>query len=277
MIPLGLDQQKSCASGNGGVGPAGPACGSAAAGAGPLLTITPPLEKWEGPLVNEKTLILPARKVVKKHGIRCVNRATNTLWSRAYMGMMLPGDYWFLTLTTSPQSLRSIRISLSRLWNTWLKKKFPCDWLWCHTNEGLGVVHAVLRFGTGDRIPTEEQIREEWVRLHRAFMVDFAPVRHFDRTANYLLQRKNATAQELHFQPDVLKWHYSSAWLPRKFASVYGGLWWRTLRFLPNDIERMRVTRDFMLAVRRDPANFKNIPYLVKKKNGLLQIVENYL
>jgi hypothetical protein len=258
-----------------GSGSAGP-CVPTAAGADPHLTITPPLDTWEGPLVIEKTLTLPVRAAVQKHGVRCINRAANTLWSRVYMGMMLPGYYWFLTLTTSPKSHRNIRVSLSRFWTNWLKKKFPCDWLWCHTCEGLGVVHAVLRFDEGADIPTEDQIRQTWIRLHQAFIVDFNPVRDHDKTANYLLQRKNRTAQEFHHQPMIQKWHYSSAWLPRRYAGIYGRLWWRTLQFLPNDNERMRVTRDFMLAVRRDPDNLKTPPYLVEKKSGLFQIMEIY-
>jgi hypothetical protein len=212
---------------------------------------------------------------------RPVNPRAYTLWNRAILGMMVPGDYWFLTLTSSMDSSRDIKLSWREFYKRWFQKFYPNDCLYAIVNEGYlnkGVIHAVIRFvDENAEKPSDDLVSANWMRCHKAYITDFHPVKHFDKTANYLVQRHNKTAQELLRQPSVRSWRYTRDWVPVGFGKGYGRLWYYTLMRLPDNSERGRIVRDFVLACRRNPLNLRFAPYLENRNDGMMHLIENYV
>jgi hypothetical protein len=208
------------------------------------------------------------------------NMANKTIYSRSISGMMIPGDFWFLTLTSSRESWRDIKHSWRDFYRKWFRKNYPNECVYAIVNEGYenkGVVHAIVRFADKEcKKPNEDQVSVNWNYYHRAYIVDFGPVKHFDKTANYMVQRHNKTAEELYRQPSLRSWRYTRGWVPVGFGKGFGRLWYYTLMRLPNNSERGRIIRDFVLACRRNPDNLKFAPYLVNRNDGMMHLIENY-
>jgi hypothetical protein len=176
------------------------------------------------------------------------------------MGMMLPGQYWFLTLTTAPKSKHPVRDDWHKTWQNWFRKKFsPVENLWVETLEGLGVVHAVVRFPVGGfSIPTKEEVADQWQWQHQAFS-DWTLARDNEKLANYMMQKHEPVAGEIKKQRDVVDWSYSRGWLPVGFPAVFGRAWWEMLRFVP-DFECRRIIADWMHAVKVNKENLNRSP-----------------
>jgi len=88
---------------------------------------------------------------------RVFNRRNRKMWSRAIWGLRLPGRYYFLTLTSTPESP-----DLKDTWDAlrkWLQRyRMGITWLYCFTIEGKAknrkwdlqntratVIHMVIR------------------------------------------------------------------------------------------------------------------------------------
>lgn len=177
------------------------------------------------PLLDTHTLSSPNvnKNQVTKFWMRKTSR---TLYSRVMLGLQLPGRYYFLTLTSSPESP-----SLERSW-----RKFR-QWLHLHrpgiafcfviTDEGHGVIHIVLRLKPRMKNLKFAEIQEYWQRIHKAKQVRIERVGKAKNLANYFAdQRKlKKMGSEMSWQDYIVRWKYSPGWLPRGFIKRFGRLW----------------------------------------------------
>lgn len=212
-------------------------------------------------------IIQPSTESVKKkrdtvlNDLPCLRKSKNTRWNRAYMGMMLPGDYWFLTLTTSPKSKKSVLQDWRSTWKFWFRVNYPfAQNLWVETAEGLGVIHAIVRFPLDSLLvpPTKDEVALQWQWQHQAFS-DWTPVLNRGKLANYMLQAHDPVAGEIRKQRDVMDWNYSRGWLPVGFTSAFAAHWMETLAKIPS-CERTRIIADWLHAVTVDRQNLDRPP-----------------
>jgi len=145
------------------------------------------------------------------------------------LGLCLPGRYYFLTLSSSPQSP-----PLERSWNNlrqWLKKSVPgITWCYCFTNEGYGVIHMVVRIHAHVKNLDVRALRRYWKKSHLATQIRIVRVKHGEDLASYLAnqKRKNRMAKEMGYQSGVIRWRWSKGWIPLGFTKEFGRIWVRT-------------------------------------------------
>jgi hypothetical protein len=199
---------------------------------------------------------------------KCQRRSENARWNRSTLGMMMPGDTWFLTHTTSPKTIRPIKIDWKNSLRAWWRKYYPdVQYLWVETDEGLGVIHSLIRFPLDMIPPTEPVVQEMWQDRHQAFST-WSKVSHKGKMANYQRQkRKELAAGEMKKQSNVLSWDYSRGWLPSGFLKVWGAAWTDVIRLIPK-VEQNRVIADWLQAIVINPLNLEIPPVF---KNNLIQ------
>lgn len=222
-------------------------------------------------------VVSPSLSVHRRYKFDCVRRSENSRWNRATLGMMMPGITWFLTLTTSPQSKRPVKDDWILFWRKWWKPTFPgVENMWIETDEGLGVIHSLVRLPglvteKGDsrcRFPTQPVIQNAWAVRHDAFST-WSKVSHAGKMANYARQKqKELAAGEMKKQSNVLSWDYSRGWLPAGFLKAWGPVWRDTIIHIPR-VEQSRVIADWLLAVVLNPENLKIPP--VYENNKILE------
>jgi hypothetical protein len=176
--------------------------------------------------------------------------------------MMMPGDTWFLTLTTAPASKRPVFQDYMNFWKYYWRKNYPAvAQLWIETSEGLGVIHSLLRFPHDSPVPTQKEVQEEWDTRHQAFSTWRRP-KSKGKLANYCRQTgKNLLAGEMKKQSCVIRWNYSRNWICPGFLKVWGRAWTDTLRLVP-ECERPRVIADWILACSLNPLNLDTPPII---------------
>lgn len=186
---------------------------------------------------------------------RLFNRRNRRMWSRAIWALKLPGRYYFLTLTTTPESP-----ALEKVWNSlrqWMKRYRPgICWLYCFTNEGKGqgVIHMVLRLGMKQKRLDANEVRAYWYGLTGARQVKIkaVPESKKEDLALYLANQKNkrGLAKEMGYQSAVTRWRYSKGWLPRGFGRVFGRAWVR-VGDVPFGL-KLKVLSDFLMRYYKD-------------------------
>jgi len=194
-------------------GPAGPGGAARVAGCPILDTHTQECEKS-----------LPRKPVSVKFFTR---RMSRSVFSRTMMGMCLPGRYYFLTLTSSPES-PPIKKSFNKL-RMWLKKERPgISWIVVFTAEGFGVIHMVFRLPLRSKNIDVRLLRARWKKWHKATQIKIlrASSDH-EKLANYLAdQRKlRKLGSEMSWQDDLTSWGWSSGWIPKGFTKEFGRLY----------------------------------------------------
>lgn len=171
-------------------------------------------------------------QTVKGH----LSRISRRVFSRAMLGVKLPGRYYFLTLTSSPQSP-----DVKKSWLLLRKKisrEFPRS---CHlhviTNEGYGVIHLVVRLGRGEKRIEIVPLRTWWIKTHRAKQIVILRVTRREDLAKYISDQrhKKALAGEFAWQDGIVSWGYSKGWLPKSFGVAFGRFWHDT-----RDMEMVR-------------------------------------
>lgn len=180
---------------------------------------------------------------------RLFNRRNRKLWSRAIWGLKLPGRYYFLTLTTTPESP-----SLVKVWHNfqrWMKRYRPgVCWIYCFTNEGKGkgVLHMVLRLGMKQKRVDADELRAYWYSLTGATQMKIKRVPEVKKEdlALYLANQKNkrGMAKEMGYQSAVTRWRWSSGWLPKGFTREFGRAWVR-LNGVPYGL-KLKVLSDWL-------------------------------
>ena len=175
---------------------------------------------------------------------RCsLSRISRRLYSRVILGLKLPGRYYFITWTSSPESP-----PIEKSWRAlrkFLKRYRP---LACHcygiTNEGnpakiknLGVIHMIMRLGKGEERMDVRKIRSHWQKLHKAtqIVIKHVPQSQKGNLAAYLSdQRKlKGLGGEMAWQQGIVRWHWSKGWIPAGFTRQFGRVWARWMKTPP--------------------------------------------
>lgn len=158
-----------------------------------------------------------------------LNSSSRRIFSRALMGVKKPGRYYFITLTSSPQS-PSVKKSWDAL-RKWIKRYRPHSvHFHVFTSEGYGVIHMIIRLGTKEKRIEVRELRHEWVRLHRAVQIKILRVDKHRDLARYISDQrhKKSLAGEFCWQNLIQGWGYTKGWLPKGFGKAFGRFWWRS-------------------------------------------------
>lgn len=192
-----------------------------------------------------------------------LSRVSRRLYSRCIFGLKIPGRYYFITWTSSPQS-PPIEKSWRALSN-WLKRKRPgSTWCYCITSEGHGVIHMILRLGKREKRLDVKEVRAHWVRLHKAnqIKIKHVPESMKNNLAAYLgdQRRKRKLGGEMAWQDGIVRWHWSKGWLPQGFTRAFGRVWVRLMDISPG--EREKAVYDWINACHENENNIINGPFL---------------
>jgi len=196
------------------------------------------------PLLDIHTL--SSREVNKNRLQRYfIKKTSKKLFSRVMLGLMLPGRYYFLTLTSSPESP-----SLEKSWynfRKWLHYHRPgITYAFVITDEGCGVIHIVLRLKPRHKNLEQKVIQEYWEKTHKAKQVRIERVGRARNLANYFAdQRKlRKMGSEMSWQDLIVRWKYSPGWLPHGFISRFRKVWYQCVD-APDEI-RDKAVRDLI-------------------------------
>jgi len=176
-----------------------------------------------GPMVH--TLL--TQMTLQAH--RTLGRArSRSVWSRTHLGLMLPGRYYFVTLTSSPSS-PPIKTSWAAL-NRWFKRHRPGSAsLHVLTDEGHGVAHVVVRLKRNQSRIDVKALRAYWQQRHRATQIRIVPVtKSHASLERYLAEqgrRKKGLASEMANQVIITSWDYTRNWIPVGFTRVFRRMW----------------------------------------------------
>jgi len=155
------------------------------------------------------------------------NRVSRRIFSRVMMGMNLPGRYYFLTLTSSPESPPLVK-SFDKL-RKWLKVERPeISWIVVFTDEGFGVIHMVFRLPLRSKNIDVRLLRARWKKWHKAkqIVIKRAQSDH-EKLADYMSdQRKmRKLGSEMSWQNSITRWGWSKGWIPKGFTKAFGRLY----------------------------------------------------
>jgi hypothetical protein len=182
-----------------------------------------------------------------------LSRVSRRLYSRTLLGVKLPGRYYFITWTSSPQSP-----PIEKSWfalKKWLKRKRPgACWCYCFTDEGHGVIHMVMRLGRGEKRLDVNEVRAHWQRLHKAtqIRIDHIPESGKNNLSAYIADQraKRRLGGEMAWQDDLIRWRWSKGWLPKGFTRAFGRLWYSLKDVAPG--LREKVVGDWLHACHVD-------------------------
>jgi len=189
--------------------------------------------------------------------------SSRRLFSRSILGLKIPGRYYFITWTSSPQS-PPIEKSWRALSN-WLKRKRPgASWCYCITNEGHGVIHMIMRLGKREQRLDVKEVRAHWTRLHKAnqIKIKHVPESMKNNLAAYLgdQRSKRSLGGEMAWQDGIVRWRWSKGWLPQGFTKAFGRVWVSLLDLSPG--LREKAIYDWLHACHEDPVKLMNPPHV---------------
>jgi len=200
--------------------------------------------------------------------VRCtLSKVSRRLFSRCILGLKIPGKYYFITWTSSPQSP-----PIEESWNAlrvWLKRERPGScWCYCITTEGYGVIHMIMRLGKGEQRLDVRKVRAHWIKLHKAVQIKikYVPESMKNNLAAYLGdQRKlKSLSGEMAWQNGIVRWHWSKGWLPKGFTKAFGRVWYR-LDVIPSEMRDILV-KTWLLRCHIDAENVFHPPKIIREK-----------
>lgn len=154
-------------------------------------------------------------------------RQSRKIFSRVMMGLNLPGRYYFLTLTTTPDDpLKKSHFNALRMY---LKRQRPgVCWIYCMTMEGNGVIHMVLRLPMKSKNYDVKELRRYWHNLTGATQIRIERVGGKRKNlANYLSdqRKKRKMGSEMSWQDMIVSWGWSKGWIPKGFTKIFGRMY----------------------------------------------------
>lgn len=203
---------------------------------------------------------------------RCsLSRTSRRLYSRVVLGLKLPGRYYFITWTSSPDSP-----PIEKSWpglRKFLKRYRPgSSHCYCITSEGdhkkiknPGVIHMIMRLGKNEERMDVRKLRSHWQKLHKAtqLKIKHVPQSQKANLAAYLSdQRKlKSLGGEMAWQDGIVRWHWSTGWLPKGFTRAFGRTWahWMSV---PSEVRDMAI-KTWLNACHLDNEKVKNPPRMM--------------
>ena len=194
---------------------------------------------------------------------RLLSSRCRRLFSRAILGVLLPGMYYFVTLTSSPQSP-----PIARSWRglrRWFRKYRPLtEYIYVMTDEGYGVIHMIIRLGPREKRIEIKELRAYWKVHHIAVQIRIRPVTTSDREqlVKYISdqRKRRGLAGEMAWQDTMVKWRPSRRWLPKAFGRSFGRFWWYN-REKPVHIRESEI-HDWLLRCLENPDEVQDIPVI---------------
>jgi hypothetical protein len=186
------------------------------------------------------------------------------LYSRVYWGMLLPGRYYFLTLTNT--SIGEMQYKNFKKFKWWLKRYRPgIAAAYCFTDEGGGVIHLVIRLGMRSAM-IEKEVMDAYLEKIGCGFSFIKRVKLSEKSmkglADYLSDqnRKSRMSKEMAYQSrkknTILRWQYIGKWLPPGWLSRFGRAWFKTNGMSVAD--RLLLFRSWLLSYHRSPADCKD-------------------
>lgn len=204
---------------------------------------------------------------------RKLARTSRRLYSRALLGLSIPGRYYFCTWTSSPESPPIEKTWRLLRWR--LKRSHPgSSWIYVITSEGLGVIHMIIRLGKNEKRLDVKEERAWWEKVHKARQIKFLYVKKPEDLAAYLAdqRRKRSLGAELAWQDDLVRWRWSSGWLPKGFTRAFGRVWSRLMGESPG--YRDMVIRTWLARCHEHPEEIARPPGTSKRtrtiNNGIV-------
>lgn len=195
-------------------------------------------------------------------------RREGKIFSRSLVGMYLPGDYYFLTFTSSNEAG-----DIQKKWQAlskWLKRYRPgIAWLYCFTNEGNGVLHMIIRLKKGDTRPDINEINEYWEKTHKSFAW-ISKAFNEKGLANYISEqskRRKGMAGEMMQRkgPDspvqIMRWRMGNGWVPVGFMKAFGRFYFNLGSRL-DDHTQKEFVRDWIISCQNNGEYLKYPPHL---------------
>lgn len=158
---------------------------------------------------------------------RVLTKSSKKLFGRLRAGLLVPGRYVFLTLTSSLESPPDIVHSWGLLQKR-MKRVQPFERVVARTREGRGsgVLHIVIR---ADKYFDIVWLRAQWTEIHKARQMNIQEIQSSDRLARYVAdqrhKRYNRITAEFAWQDDLVSWKASNGWLPKGFHKGFPTLW----------------------------------------------------
>ena len=183
--------------------------------------------------------------LLRNRDIKLNRRRKYKLFSRANLGMMLAGDYYFLTLTSKPGE--TITEKKWKALSKWLRRlKTDIEWIYCITDEGNGVIHMIFRLPEGDKRISQKEVQDYW-----GAWVIIKEVHDKTRLANYMSdQRRRGLALEMYQQQTIKRYRMSRHWVPKAFMIAFGRFYQKNRDL--GDIVLNDLLRDWLREIKND-------------------------
>jgi hypothetical protein len=192
------------------------------------VSVSPDISHQQKTVISAAAILdIPTPKLA--HFKPTLSRVGRRFFSRCILGLKIPGKYYFISWTSSPQSP-----PLKKSWNAlrmWLKRKRPgISWCYCMTDEGHGVIHMIARLGKGEKRLDVKEVRAHWEKLHKAkqIRIERVPEPMKNNLAAYIADQrhKKKLGGEMAWQDHLDRWRWSKGWLPKGFTKEFGRVWW---------------------------------------------------
>lgn len=156
-----------------------------------------------------------------------LSRTCLKIYSRTMTGLTLPGRYYFLTLTSSPES-PPIQTSFDALRQYLKRERKGCCWIYVMTSEGHGVIHMVIRLAYSQKNFDIKHLRKFWKKQHKARQIRIERCKtDHEKLAEYLSdqRRMKKMGSEMSWQDMIIRWGWSKGWIPKGFGVESARLW----------------------------------------------------
>jgi hypothetical protein len=159
---------------------------------------------------------------------RSLSRASRRFYSRALLGMKIPGKYYFLTYTTCTDTPHEVGHYWHALWR-WHRRYrpgSPCCYGITSEGKAKGVIHMIIRLCEGQKQMDVNVLRAHWENMTGARQLKIIRVdtaKKFKLAAYIADQRKTrGLAGEMAWQDYLERWRWTTGWLPKGFTRAFG-------------------------------------------------------
>jgi len=164
---------------------------------------------------------------------RMLNRSSRRFYNRTLLGLKIPGKYYFWTFTTTPETKKPVGEYWRTLWKWFQRETDGVCSCYAITDEGKGrgVIHLVLRLAPGKKRVSVVRARAMWKKLTGAsqIVVRYVPESKKEDLAAYLADQRKCRkiAGEMAWQDEIVRWRWTTGWLPKGFTRAFGRVWHR--------------------------------------------------
>ena len=159
---------------------------------------------------------------------RMLSKPSRRFYSRALLGLQLPGRYYFLTYTTCMDTPHPVGYYWRSLWK-WHRRYRPescCCYGITREGKAKGVIHMIVRLGPWEKRMDVRVLRQHWQEMTGARQIKIVHVQEAmkENLAAYIAdqRKKRSLAGEMAWQDYLEKWRWTTGWLPKGFTRNFG-------------------------------------------------------